>query len=129
MELGRLSNLVEKSKNSRLSNQDWVSKQIIREKEIEDMFDQTKYKSLENQRFVMRPDKEKDMYLNTLLKRVDKLDSYRLSNQDAIIKRNKQSYNDSLCSLSGNDSDPEIASKRKEGPIKRLRRFSKSIKS
>jgi len=129
MEFGRISYLVEKSKNSRLSNQDWCSQKLIREKEIEDIFDQTTYKSLENQRFIMRPAKERDMYLNTLLKRVDKLDSYRLSNQDAVIKKTKP-VNDSLYSINGNESDAEISpTKRKEGPIKRLRRFSKSIMS
>jgi len=92
------------------------------------MFDQTTYKSLENQRFVMRPAKERDMYLNTLLKRVDKLDSYRLSNQDAVIKRAKP-VNDSSYSINSSESDAEISPKRKEGPIKRLRRFSKSIMS
>jgi len=126
MELGRISHLVEKSKNSRLTNQDWVSKKLIREKEIEDIFEQSKYKTLENQRFVIAPSKERDMYFNSLLNRVDKLDSYRLSNQDAVIKRTK-TVDDSLCSIT--DSDAEIASKTKEGPIKRIRRFSKSIKS
>jgi len=126
MELGRISHLLEKSKNSRLTNQDWVSKKLIREKEIEDIFEQSKYQTLENQRFVMAPSKERDMYFNSLLNRVGKLDSYRLSNQDAVIKRTK-TVDDSLCSFT--DSDAEIASKTKEGPIKRIRRFSKSIKS
>ncbi|KAG4108453.1 hypothetical protein H8356DRAFT_1349651 [Neocallimastix lanati (nom. inval.)] len=128
MELGRLQFLVEKSKNSRLSNQDWCSEKLIREKEIEDIFEQSKYQSLENQRFVVGPEKEKNMYFNSLLKQVNKLDSYRLSNQDAVIKRTKPT-NDSIYSINSTESDSEIATKRKEGPIKRLRRFSKSIKS
>ncbi|KAL6625688.1 hypothetical protein U3516DRAFT_537991, partial [Neocallimastix sp. 'constans'] len=127
MELGRLQYLVEKSKNSRLTNQDWCSQKVIREKEIEDMFEQTKYKTLENQRFIVGPEKEKDMYFNSLLKRVDKLDSYRLSNQDAVIK--PRPVNDSLHSFTSNESETEVKPKRKEGPIKRLRRFSKSIMS
>ncbi|ORX46636.1 hypothetical protein BCR36DRAFT_585102 [Piromyces finnis] len=130
MEFGRISYLVEKSKNSRLSNQDWCSQKLIREKEIEEIFDQTSYKSLENQRFVMRPSKEKDMYINDLLKHVDKLDSYRLSNQDAIIKRGK-SLNEKAYSLNSciPDTDSETSPKRKEGAMKKLRRFSKSIMS
>jgi len=126
MELGRISHLVEKSKNSRLTNQDWVSKKLMREKEIEDIFEQTTYKTLENQRFVMAPSKERDMYFSSLLNRVDKLDSYRLSNQDAVIIKRTKAPDDSLCSMT--ESDVEIATKTKEGPIKRLRRFSKSIK-
>ncbi|ORX87747.1 hypothetical protein BCR32DRAFT_324275 [Anaeromyces robustus] len=128
MELGRIQYLVEKSKNSRLSNQDWCSQKIIREKEIEDMFGSTQYKSLENQRFVVCPTKERDMYFNSLLNRVDKLDSYRLSNQDAVIKRNKSLTDNTLFPVTSPEADTEQA-KRKEGPIKRLRRFSKSIKS
>jgi len=126
MELGRIQYLVEKSKNSRLSNQDWCSQKIIREKEIEDMFEATQYKSLENQRFVVGPTKERDMYFNSLLNRVDKLDSYRLSNQDAVIKITKHVNNDNIYPVNTTDSEQV---KRKEGPIKRLRRFSKSIKS
>ncbi len=76
----------------------------------------------------MAPSKERDMYFNSLLNRVDKLDSYRLSNQDAVIVKRAKAPDDSLFPVTS-DSDAEIATKTKEGPIKRLRRFSKSIKS
>lgn len=37
----------------------------------------------ELQRYQLSPDKEKNMFMNTVLKRIEKLQSYRLNDQDA----------------------------------------------
>lgn len=84
IEIGRLQHLVNKSNNKRYENQDWCNKNLLREKELEEMLvTNNSSKRLENQRFHIDPLKERNMYFESLLTRMDRLDSRRLRNQEA----------------------------------------------
>ncbi|CAJ0831113.1 11201_t:CDS:2 [Entrophospora sp. SA101] len=86
-EIAKLDGIVEKLGKNRMTNQDWHPPEQLFIKDLTRLTDEFA-KSATNsmyasQRFHLTPAKEKDMFMNSVFKRVEKLHSYRMVNQDA----------------------------------------------
>lgn len=86
-EFTRLNAVLERLSKNRMANQDWQSPAQLRETSLDSL--RTELIRLSNryngpiQHFELSPRKEREMFMNSVITRVDKLNERRLANQDS----------------------------------------------
>nr|KAJ3418591.1 hypothetical protein HK105_008127 [Polyrhizophydium stewartii] len=89
LDMGRISGLLEQTEKRRYANQDWVSKE---QRMLDDLTDlQNKLTSeehrMQNQRFVMSPEKQRSMFFGRLSGHIERGQERRMQNQDAMSRQ------------------------------------------
>ncbi|CAG8749484.1 3932_t:CDS:2, partial [Acaulospora colombiana] len=86
-EAAKLNGVIERLEKNRMSNQDWHPPEQLLVQDLTRLTNElTKtytHPAYASQRYQLTPAKEKDMFMNTVIKRVEKLQSYRMNDQDA----------------------------------------------
>ncbi|CAG8433361.1 1570_t:CDS:2 [Diversispora eburnea] len=87
IEVAKLNGVIERLEKNRLTNQDWYPPEQLLIQDLTRLTNELAKNSInpayELQRYQLTLDKEKNMFMNTVLKRIEKLQSYRLNDQDA----------------------------------------------
>ncbi|RHZ79050.1 hypothetical protein Glove_152g46 [Diversispora epigaea] len=87
IEVAKLNGVIERLEKNRLTNQDWYPPEQLLIQDLTRLTNELAKNAIhpayELQRYQLTPDKEKNMFMNTVLKRIEKLQSYRLNDQDA----------------------------------------------
>ncbi|KAI9340407.1 hypothetical protein DFJ73DRAFT_762618 [Zopfochytrium polystomum] len=88
MEEAKLVRLVARGAESRMSNQDWKSRETQLLEDLSVLCRNLAAPSkMSDQRFVMTPEKEKELFLKNVFGRLDRLEVRRMSNQEASSSR------------------------------------------
>ncbi|KAI9362151.1 hypothetical protein BD770DRAFT_382045 [Pilaira anomala] len=89
LDIGSLFHVLDKLDKGRFTNQEWLSHEQLLIKELKDTTDLL-VKSMDRpaynrQRYSFSPEKERNLYLSGLCHQVERLENYRLVNQDAEL--------------------------------------------
>ncbi|KNC98285.1 uncharacterized protein SPPG_06682 [Spizellomyces punctatus DAOM BR117] len=93
MEIGRLGGLLDRQEKSRFKNQDFMTKEQLFHNDLSKLqLDLQKSESpdLNQQRYEMSTAKQRDLFMNGLSARMDRLEDRRLANQDAMTQNQKK---------------------------------------
>ncbi|RIA97809.1 hypothetical protein C1645_732199 [Glomus cerebriforme] len=86
-ELAKLNGVIDRLDKNRMTDQDWhpPEQQLVQDltKLTNELTKSATSSAYASQRFHLSSTKEKDMFINSVIKKIDKLRSYRLENQDA----------------------------------------------
>ncbi|CAG8582940.1 12095_t:CDS:10 [Ambispora gerdemannii] len=86
-EVAKLNGVIEKLGKNRMTNQDWHPPEqlLVRDltRLVGELSKSNHATSYASQRFQLSAVKERDMFMNSVLKKVEKMGGYRLDNQDA----------------------------------------------
>ncbi|CAB4378884.1 hypothetical protein RIR_jg40283.t1 [Rhizophagus irregularis DAOM 181602=DAOM 197198] len=87
LEIAKLNGIIDRLDKNRMTDQDWHSpeQQLVQDltKLTNELTKSATTPVYASQRFHLSTTKEKDMFMNSVIKKIDKLRSYRLENQDA----------------------------------------------
>ncbi|GES90542.1 hypothetical protein GLOIN_2v1463146 [Rhizophagus clarus] len=87
LEVAKLNGIIDRLDKNRMTDQDWHSpeQQLVKDltKLTNELTKTATTPVYASQRFHLSSTKEKDMFMNSVIKKIDKLRSYRLENQDA----------------------------------------------
>ncbi|KAJ3277928.1 hypothetical protein HK104_002836 [Borealophlyctis nickersoniae] len=94
MEIGRMGSVLDRQEKFRFHDQDWISKEQRLLSDLTKLHDElmkaaTTSRMLE-QRYHLTPQKQKNMYMNSLGARVGRLEEWRMDNQDAYTANQKR---------------------------------------
>ncbi|CAG8562522.1 5489_t:CDS:2, partial [Acaulospora morrowiae] len=89
----KLNDIIERLEKNRMTNQDWHSPEQLLVQDLTRLTNEltkTSHPAYASQRYQLSPSKEKDMFMNSVIKRVEKLQSYRMIDQDADSPRERR---------------------------------------
>ncbi|CAG8506757.1 6904_t:CDS:2 [Cetraspora pellucida] len=86
-EVAKLNGIIERLEKNRMTNQDWHSPEQLLIQDLTRLTNELTKTSVDtiytSQRYKLSPDKERDMFMNSIIKKVEKMQSYRMEDQDA----------------------------------------------
>ncbi|KAF0383477.1 hypothetical protein F8M41_011727 [Gigaspora margarita] len=92
-EVAKLNGIIERLEKNRMTNQDWHPPEQLLIQDLTRLTNELTKTSTNNiytsQRYKLSPDQERDMFMNSIFKKVEKMQSYRMDDQDAELPQER----------------------------------------